>query len=331
VSIKYGRLANELSPLREAFVYRLLDVAGVATLKARPARVTYVYTDAKEGQTPPQDRPLVRNAVLLEDDDAAAARLGAHGDISEDEFTNARAQFTPADTVRLIFAEALIGNFDWCLKMTPDDKFRCDARHPLWNITAAKTENGRSRPIVHDFDVSGMVAGRHPWFNDVFNEAFVESRSQAEVEVVAQLQRTRALFPRSVLDEGRAAFMARKADAYRALDSSTLDSDGRDHARRYMDAFFGAIGSDEAFYRPVVVSEGVMPLASPGGSAFCAAAGPIPVGTPVGAPLQKNGDMIQVRLLDAFWHWTTPVKCSDVRRNPVWIKADAVSANFPKQ
>src|SRR5690349_14560915 len=35
---KYGRLANEKSPWREALVYRLLGAAGVPTLLARPAR-----------------------------------------------------------------------------------------------------------------------------------------------------------------------------------------------------------------------------------------------------------------------------------------------------
>lgn len=214
MSVKYGRLPNQLSPLREVFVYRLLAALNVPTLKARPAKVTYVYADARTGETPPQDQPLVRNAAIIEDDDDAVARLGGHGDIAESAFTNARAQFAPADTAQLIFAEALIGNFDWCLKMTPDDRFRCDARHPLWNITAAKMPNGHARPIVHDFDVSGMVTGRHPWFNDMFNAKFSRSESQADVEVTAQLQRTRSLFTRDVLDAARAAFIAR--DGYRS-------------------------------------------------------------------------------------------------------------------
>src|SRR5262245_10331399 len=45
---RFGRLPNGRSPYREAFVYRLLDVLGVPTLKARPARITYFYADALE-------------------------------------------------------------------------------------------------------------------------------------------------------------------------------------------------------------------------------------------------------------------------------------------
>src|SRR5437762_1162744 len=50
---RFGRLPNEQSPFREAFVYRLLDVLHVPTLKARPARITYVYADGRQ-------QPLVR-------------------------------------------------------------------------------------------------------------------------------------------------------------------------------------------------------------------------------------------------------------------------------
>src|SRR5436190_14036397 len=66
VTAKYGRLPSEASPHREAFVYRLLDAVGVPTLKARPARITYVYSDGRDGQTPDQQQPIARNAMLLE-------------------------------------------------------------------------------------------------------------------------------------------------------------------------------------------------------------------------------------------------------------------------
>ena len=37
-----GRLANDKAPHREAFIYRLLDVVGIVSFKARPAEITYV-------------------------------------------------------------------------------------------------------------------------------------------------------------------------------------------------------------------------------------------------------------------------------------------------
>jgi hypothetical protein len=101
---KYGRLANERAPHREAMVYQMLHAAGVPTLRARPARITYTYPDART--------PLVRNALLLEDDADAQRRFDATGSIEEAEFTSARDSFETAHSARLAFAQALIGNFD---------------------------------------------------------------------------------------------------------------------------------------------------------------------------------------------------------------------------
>jgi hypothetical protein len=323
---KYGRLSNERSPLREAFVYRLLEAVGVPTLKARPARVTYVYADGGAAQK----QPIVRNAVLVEDTDEAVKRFGGVREIEEKAFTNAQAQFAPADTARVALAEAMIGNFDWCLKMTPYDTYRCNARHPLWNVIAAASADGKARPLIHDFDVSGMVAGRHAWFKTHFNERFVASRSEAEVEVLAQVQRTRTLFSRADLNAARAHFVQRKPDAYQALANAAIDPVGKRVAQEYIDAFYAAIGSDDAFYRPVVAMPGAQLYSNEDRAVVCSSRGPIPVGTPVSEPLQTRGTVIQVHVLDALWHWAPPVKCPAVHEGPVWIDADAVSREFPK-
>jgi hypothetical protein len=281
ISAKYGRLTNEQSPVREAFVYRLLEAVGVPTLKARQARITYVYTDA-----PDQKHSLVRNAFIVEDDDEAMARLGGTRQFDEKTFTNAHDQFTPADTALIAFAEAMIGNFDWCLKMTRDDAYRCNARHPLWNVLAIAGADNRARPLIYDFDVAGMVTGHHRWFKDVYYDGFVQSRSQPTLEVLGQVQRTRSLFGRNDLDAARHHFMQKKADAYRTLDSSNVDAAGKQRIREYLDAFFAAIGTDDAFYRPAVVVEGVRAYTdSAQSNPVCSAMGPVAVGTVVSDPV----------------------------------------------
>jgi len=330
VTQKYGRLPNEQAPLRETVVYRILDALRVPTLKARLARVSYVYTDAQPGKTPDQRNPVVRNAMILETTGEALKRLGATDEVTEQQFTNARERFTTEDTAVLAFAEAMIGNFDWCVRMFPGDKYRCDDRHPLWNITAAVGADGRARPVMYDFDVSGMVAGHHRWFKEVFNSAFVESNSPIDVEVLSQVQRTRTLFGRSDLDATRQRFVQRKPDAYRVLEVATLDPQGRRQIKQYLDAFFSAIESDQAFYRPVVVAKGTAAFADAGGgSVVCSTAGTIPVGTPVSQPLEKSGARIKVWLLDALWRWAPPIKCDAVHNGPVWIDASAVGTDYP--
>ena len=330
VTAKYGRLPHEASPHREAFVYRLLDAVGIPTLKARPARITYVYADAEPGQTPDQRQPIERNAMLLENTDSLIARLGGVREIEEKAFGNARDQFTALDTATLALAEAMIGNFDWCLKMTPTDAYRCDARHPLWNIIAVAGSDGKLRPAPYDFDVSGMVAGRHRWFADVYNEAFVSSKSHPAVEVLGQVQRTRSLVGRADLDAARAKFIDKKKAAYDTLAAATLDDGGRQIAKQYLDSFFEAIGSDEAFYLPVVVAPKALPYAdSAKTKPVCAAQGAIPVGTTVSEPAETNGSMMKVVLLDTQWRWAPPTKCDAVHTAPVWIDSTAVSRDYP--
>src|SRR5439155_4681246 len=188
---RFGRWANEKAPLREAFIYRLLDVLQVRSFKARPARITYIFETG---------RRLERNAMLLEDDREAMKRLGGDREIEPQEFRDAERDFSPEDTAKVAFAEALVGNFDWCLKFTANDRYRCDARRLLWNILAFASPGGRAFPVPYDFDIAGMVVGRHRWFSRTFYDGFLASKSPPAIEVVSQVQHTRALFRRSVLD-----------------------------------------------------------------------------------------------------------------------------------
>src|SRR6185503_14587230 len=153
LSTKYGRLANELSPQREALVYRLLHAVEAPTLRARPARITYV--DA--GQR------LERNALLLEDDDDALKRFGGEREVTMESFGDVKARNAASDAARIAFAEAMIGNFDWCMRFAPDDIYRCNQPKPLWNVLAFERGDGRTGLAIKDFDLAGTVVGGHPW------------------------------------------------------------------------------------------------------------------------------------------------------------------------
>jgi hypothetical protein len=319
---KFGRVPNERSPWREGAIYQILEALAVPALHATPARITYVYPDR---------RSLERNALLIEDDDDAVKRLGGTKTFDAEEFTTADRLFTPADASTLAFGQALIGNFDWCVKYSANDTYRCDAKMKLWNVIAIQMPDGTARPLMQDFDVSGMVTGSHSWFKSVYNAGFVPSGSAREIEVLSQVQRTRSLFPRAQLDAARERFVAKKADAYRALSNASVDDDGRAIIREYMDAFFRAIETDEQFYRPVVVAKGTIPRsgATPSAAAVCPDLGAAPVGTPVTAPLETRGDYVKVVVLDALWHWATPRHCAPIKTGAVWFPTAAISRDFP--
>jgi hypothetical protein len=321
---RYGRLANEHEPWRESLVYAVLRAAGATTLLARPARITYVDT---EGARP----PLERNGMLLEDDGEAARRLDAGRIIDEGSFETAESQFSEPDTARLLFAEAMIGNFDWCLRMTKNDTYRCDGRHPLWNVLAMQRTSAPAIPLIYDFDLAGAVVGRHVWFDQVFDRSFSVPPSSISVEVQSQVQRTRSVFPRSTLDATRAAFMRARETVLDQIERAPVDDEGRRFAREYVTAFYDAI-SDEAFYRPVVVGDGHEAYADAGRiqPACGGARTVVPAGTPVGAALESRGGMVRVRVLDALWRWTADSRCDRIHRESIWIDASAIDADFPR-
>ena len=134
-----------------------------------------------------------------------------------------------------------------------------------------------------------------------------------------------------MLNRTRAHFVQRKSDAYRTLDRGGLDADGARIVRQYLDAFYTAIESDPAFYRPVVTATDTTAYADASrGAAACPGISTVPVGTPVGEPQGANGDMVQVMLLDALWRWAPPVKCPGMQKGPVWIDKRAIGKDYPK-
>ena len=175
-----------------------------------------------------------------------------------------------------------------------------------------------------------MVTGRHLWFERTFNLAFSSDRSEAEVEVQSQLQRTRRLFSREQLDRTRAEFARRKMAAYDAIAESPLDEGWQPAIKRYMNAFFNVIEDDRRFYLPVVVSDNARLYLDAAGTRPACGGGEVPVGTPVSDPLEAQQGRMRVIVLDAQWFWTPPRACDVIRTDSVWIDAKAVSRDFPR-
>jgi len=336
LSARWGRLQNENSPIREAFAYRLLEALHVPTLKARPVRISYVnvktMTTAGAAHSPAA-RPtsLVRSAMFLEGDHHAESRFGSHGQYTEATFGSADTRVAPEDSARLAFAEALIGNFDWCYRFFPSDTYRCDGRHALWNVLAFKRPDGTAVPVPYDFDLAGIVTGHQRWFASVFNQAFAPGASEAALEVLAQLQRTRSLFTRAQLDTVRAEFVRHKEEAYRVLTEAQMDEAGRRNAAAHLDAFYAVIESDERFYLPVVVADNTRIYLDARQTRPACANAVAPRGTLVGAPLETRGSMWKVIVLDALWEWALPRECEAVHSTSgVWVPASSISSHYPR-
>jgi hypothetical protein len=322
LSAKYGRLANEKSPHREALVYRLLQAAEVPTLRVRSATVTYV----DKGQA-----PLTRKAFLVEDDGDARKRLQGTAEIPMEQFGDAKARGALADAARIWFGQAMIGNFDWHLRNSQEDVYRGNVRKPIWNILAFDHGGGKTTLLAKDFDLAGMVVGRHSWFKTIFNPAYVPSKSEIEIEVLSQVQRTRSLFSRADLEAQRRHFTERKTSIYAVVDQADVDPKGREIARRYLDSFFKAIGDEESFYRPVVAKSDVRVYADAARTTeACKPNDLVRPGTPVNE-LQRSGTMSQVVILDSNWRWTSDERCQSVQNGPVWVQSDTITKDYPSK
>jgi hypothetical protein len=244
-------------------------------------------------------------------------------------FGSVKTRGADTDAGRIAFGEAMIGNFDWCLKFAPDDIYRCNERKPLWNVLAFDRGDGKAALVAKDFDLAGIVAGRHGWFKTIFNPAFVPSRSEIEIEVLSQVQRTRSLFPRAQADALRRSFVERKPAIYEALQKADVDPKGREIARAYLDAFFAAVAGDSSYYRPVVAKTDVRVYTDAGRTTeACRPGEVVRPGTPVNE-LQRSGTMSQVVILDALWRWTAEERCETVQTSPVWIQSDAITTAYP--
>jgi hypothetical protein len=228
------------------------------------------------------------------------------------------------------FAQAMIGNFDWALKFHPGDGYRDDSRKGLWNVLALVRADRTAFPFVYDFDLSGIVTGRHVWYADVFPDRFPGADSHAAVEVLAQVQRTRSLFDRRVLDSARAALLGRKSAILAAAAQAPVDAGGRANATAYLDAFFDAIASDTAFYGPVVARTDTLPFAGAEGTRpSCGPKAAVPIGSPAAlVDEHRAGRLAQVYVLDVFWHWADE-RCPAIRRAPVWVDLSRVERNYP--
>src|SRR4051812_22496752 len=319
-----GRLGNELSPPREAWVYRVVSAVGVETFKVRTARITYIDVE-QEGGTASSATAVERNAIFVEDSDSAKARLRA---TEVDHFANAAHDFASDDTIRLLFAEAMIGNFDWCLKYSVESTYQCTAKERLYNLIALKRADGPAFPLMYDFDLAGAVTGGNRWLSKVYSDEFAPRESRRRVEVTGQVERSRSLFSRSQIDAARKRFVERKDLAYETFAASRLDAIGNEIGREYLDAFFQLMADDNAFYTPVVTAAGTNAWTRPmPGEPACPTDNDIPVGTPVGDSVARAGAMIQAPLLDVLWKWYD--RCPATRK-PVWLPSSAVSDAFPR-
>jgi len=243
-----GRLRNEKSPPREAYVYQAFASVLPTTLATRVAKITYVDT-ANNNAT------VERNAMLLEHIEKLAKRSGAPDEhcrqvdgeeecdpvLTDSEV--AAADPRTMDRARVAITtlfHAAVGNWDWRLNMSESASPTSGAR--LWNTEVillpkpggAPTDLVKL-PIAHDFDLASAVTGR-------LRARETPTPAKLAVQAKEFLARTEGLTAEEVAT-AKQHFRDKKQSMYAALESAiSLDDAARANAKAHLDAFFTELG-----------------------------------------------------------------------------------------
>ena len=164
--------------IREYLVYRMYTLLTDASLRARLARVTYVDASAP-------GRPVTTWALLIEDEDDAAKRVG--GRIAPIR----RARFADVDSAQLALIalfEYAVGNSDWSL-------------YALHNIRLIQMPQLTYIPMAYDFDWSGIVSAR-----------YAKPKPDLPIKTVQDRIYTGPCIPPSALAQAIAKFKERRAE-----------------------------------------------------------------------------------------------------------------------
>lgn len=159
------RVLNEISPIREEMVYRLVRAAGVPTYRTRLAKIAYKDTSSESPLS-----PIERHGLLIEAGDVAAKRFAAEGLIDKErgvyiDYGVAELDGTGAnvsvmkdeDLARAFLVEVLAGNLDWRFSRgSPGSIFNLD----VFGVPVT----GPQLAIPQDFDISNAVAA---WMDPV--------------------------------------------------------------------------------------------------------------------------------------------------------------------
>jgi hypothetical protein len=237
---RFGRIQNEISPIREELVYRLVRAAGAPTYRTRLAKISYKDTSAVSPIA-----PTARYGLMIESGDVAAKRLvDAHlidkdgiyinDDYGEPENAGADASKIDDDNIADVYlAEVLVSNSDW--------KFSLGSPGRFWNIDVfGEPHKATQYAFLQDFDLASAVNGQ--W--------------GPEEVVPSQIKKFRKAFDSKphVAKKAAARFREKKAAVYAELaaveregsaagrlpstDHVTTTDPGFQNARKALDLFF---------------------------------------------------------------------------------------------
>jgi hypothetical protein len=224
-----GRLRDERATYREAVAYEVMDAMGFTGPKVRRAVIEFRDTSPDRGFDNTGWK-LTRAALLLEDADVLADRLGGHALDDVELAALTKANFGEQNLFDLKLFHALLGNWDYTLTLDGQG---------LWNTDVIQLLDGTYVPVAGDFDLSSWVTERvllnAP--SDYFPEL-----PDLERQMQFQIGKVRESASEEVWQASQGRFLGRREALERLVSDAVLDEPGRQNMERHLKAFFGVLG-----------------------------------------------------------------------------------------
>ncbi len=225
-----GRLRDERATFREALAYEAMTALGFAGPRVRRARIDFHDTSPTNGVSE-VGWALDRQAMILDDADVVAERLGGRA-LDDAEITAlTRAGFSPQLITDLRCFHALLGNWDFALS---------EDGAGLGNTDVIELPNGQLLPIAGDFDLSSWVTGLP---RAVAPRDYHPEWPALERETRYALEQIQRAVPAPLLAAARDRFAAKRTALEALIGAAEIDEPGRANARDHVAAFFTALAA----------------------------------------------------------------------------------------
>jgi hypothetical protein len=223
-----GRLREEIAAYREALAYEVMNVLGFISPRVRRASIQY-HDTTSTNDNPIAGWQVTRLAMIFDDVEVVAERLGGRALDDEEVAALTDARFEPQLIGDLQFLHALLGNWDYRLSV--------DGRG-LWNTEVIAMATGQLVPMAGDFDLCSWVtevvkvSAPHDYWPEL---PAIDRQARYELEQI-QGRVSRAIF-----DQGRSRFMGKRSAIEAQIAGAMIDEVGRSNAVRHVTAFYDAL------------------------------------------------------------------------------------------
>lgn len=222
-----GRLRDERAAFREALVYESLALLGFTSPRVRRAQIEYRDTSPTNVVT--GGWQINRHAVLLDEIEVVAEKLGAHLLTEEEAAALPKGSLDQQLVTELRLFHALVGDWDYAL--SPGEE-------GLRNTDVLTLANGQLLPVAGDFDLASWVTGEvrlsaprdyHPELPDI------------ERQALYSVEDIRAHADTLTFGQATARFAWRRSAIEDRVHAAEIDDAGRTNALRHVTAFFDAL------------------------------------------------------------------------------------------